>query len=43
MGEATMCLFEDGAGVADRDGPEFHLSPNCFESGDERGVLGGLS
>ncbi len=42
MGQAAWCLGESSAGVADGDGREFYLSPNLFEGGDERGVLGGL-
>ena len=38
----SLCLLEGGARVADGDGHEFHLPPNCPQSGDEWGVLGGL-
>ncbi len=39
MGESALCLGEDGAGVADGDGHEFHLSPLRFDDWD---VFGGL-
>ena len=37
-----MCHGEGGAGVADGDGHEFHLSPYWFGSDDEGGIFGGL-
>ncbi len=42
MCKMAFCFLEDGAGVADRDGHEFHLFPYLFEGGDEWGVLGDL-
>ena len=38
----TLCHVEGGAGVADGDGHEFHLTPYPFEGIDEWGVLSGL-
>ena len=37
-----MCLREGGASVTDGDGHEFYLTPHCFQSYDEWGVLGRL-
>ncbi len=42
MCEMAVRLLEGGARVADGDGHEFHLPPHRLESGDERGVFGGL-
>ena len=42
LGEMAMRLREGCSLVADGDGHEFHLSPHCFEGGDELGVLSGL-
>ena len=42
MCEMALCFLEGGAGVADRDCHEFHLSQYLFEGGDEWGVLGDL-
>ena len=35
----ALRLREGCARAADGDGHEFHLSPHCFEGGDEWGVL----
>ena len=42
LDETAVCLLEGGAGVADGDGHELHLSPELLEFIDEGGVFGGL-
>ena len=42
LGETAVCLMKGGAGVADVDGHELHLSSERLELVDEGGVLGSL-
>ncbi len=39
LGETAVCLLEGGAGVADGDGHELHLSPERLEFIDEGGRI----
>ena len=39
LGETAVCLVEGGAGVADGDGHELHLSPERLEFVDEGGRI----
>ena len=42
LSEVALSLGEGVAGVADRDGHEFHFSPHFLECVDEGDVFGGF-